>query len=92
MVKKFLISFSVLLSAYVELAISAEQKKTDIDDFGRNKNVVCRNYALARQECALAAKYSMCMDIKDKNKVNGNPMWYADKDSCKEDGSRERWY
>jgi excinuclease UvrABC ATPase subunit len=35
----------------------------------------CNSYKKARSECAVAANYSQCMDIKD-------PMWYASRSFC----------
>jgi hypothetical protein len=76
----------------LEAASNVAAASNNFDQFGRNKDAVCRNFAAARQSCATAANYSQCMNIKDMNAVQGQPMWYADKESCTNEGGRRAWF
>ena len=57
---------------------------------GENKELICRNYAQTRQECASAANFEQCMNIKDKHRSPYNPdiaMWTTDRYECNVDGT-----
>lgn len=49
------------------------EAQSDYSNFKSELNAKCKNFHIARQECAAAANYSQCMTIKG----GGNPN-YAD--------------
>ena len=48
--------------------------------------VFCKQYSQYRKECAVASKFSSCMDIKW-----GSQQWYLGRDYCAADGTPE-WF
>jgi hypothetical protein len=66
----------------------------ELNQWGESKTKICKEYAVTRQECATAADFTQCMDIKDKHRSPYNPsiaMWSQDQYSCEVDGSIKKY-
>ena len=57
------------------------------DNYGRNKDLVCKNYAEVRQSCVSTENFNACMNTADKNRILEKSTWQVDKDWCNTDGS-----
>ena len=57
------------------------------DNYGRNKGMVCKNYAEVQQACNTSKNFNACMNTNDKNRILERSTWLVDMEWCNVDGS-----